>query len=394
MPYGAEHNCDHLDSNWCGTAFPYQEFDSCTSMCHFKYGCIVNVYSSNSAIRLCSFLSYYLQHLWSEFAVFTRQHRKKYSSLIEVMKRFDIFSLNYAAVKQHSTNIGVDYEMGLNHLSDQHINELTSPIKYKSSEMHEDFCKELPAESKNKLNGRFSTKSVINGTTTVHDGATKSWDWRLSGAVNPPKNQKKCGSCWAFAVAAVTESQAVMLGKSLPSLSEQELIDCAGIEPYDEDGCQGGTIDGGFEFASKQGLCSETYYPYEGSLDQCDNSIRRTCDVPVYIVSCTVLPAGDEDVLLSAIIHHGPLAVAIAAGTIHFQLYQKGIFTSCNESELDHAVVVIGFGTTEKHKYWIVRNSWGADWGENGYIRLLRSRESTGANGCLGIMTIPTYAEA
>ncbi|CAL5375128.1 unnamed protein product [Camellia sinensis] len=152
-------------------------------------------------------------------------------------------------------------------------------------------------------------------------------------------------------------------------MSEQELVDCDNKENA---GCNGGLMDLAFEFIKqKGGITTEENYPY--------NAADRTCDVSkenypvVSIDGHENVPANDEDALMKAAANQ-PISVAIDTGGSDFQFYSEGVFTGGCGTELDHGVAIVGYGTTlDGTKYWIVKNSWGTEWGEKGYIRMQRA---------------------
>lgn len=144
-----------------------------------------------------------------------------------------------------------------------------------------------------------------------------------------------------------------------------------------------------FEFVQQNhGLTSESDYPYHGTQDACDT--KKLHDVSVTITGYRNMTANDEQSLLQAAARQ-PVSVAIDAGGFTFQFYSRGVFSGPCGTDLNHGVTVVGYGseTVEDNKFWIVKNSWGADWGEEGYIRM--SRNSTNREGLCGIAMTPSY---
>lgn len=184
------------------------------------------------------------------------------------------------------------------------------------------------------------------------------------------------GSCWAFsAVTAIEGLHKIKTGKLVP-LSVQELVDC----DYrgKNQGCNGGLMESAFEFIIKNGgITTEQNYPYRGTDGACDTYKLR--DKAVKISGYVELPVNDEEALLSAVAKQ-PVSVAIDAEGYMMQLYSSGVFTGYCGKKLNHGVTIVGYGEEGGQKYWLVKNSWGTTWGEQGYIKMKRGSNICGIN--------------
>jgi len=208
-------------------------------------------------------------------------------------------------------------------------------------------------------------------------------DWRTKGAVTPIKNQGQCGSCWAFSTTGSTEGAHFLAKGALVSLSEQNLVDCSTAQG--NEGCNGGLMTQAFEYIEIAGIDTEASYPYkaQGPL----TCKFKASDVGSTLTGYVNVQSGSEADLVAKITL-GPTSVAIDASHSSFQLYKSGIYyeAACSPTQLDHGVLAVGYGTTSAsahNEYYIVKNSWGTDWGMAGYIEMSRNRN----NNC-GIATM------
>eukprot|EP00401_Gymnodinium_catenatum_P052863 CAMPEP_0117539966 /NCGR_PEP_ID=MMETSP0784-20121206/43256_1 /TAXON_ID=39447 /ORGANISM="" /LENGTH=385 /DNA_ID=CAMNT_0005336607 /DNA_START=38 /DNA_END=1195 /DNA_ORIENTATION=- len=205
-----------------------------------------------------------------------------------------------------------------------------------------------------------------------------SFDWREKGVVTAVKEQHTCQGCWAFAAVESIESALAIAGEQLVELSVEEVISCTPNPEHcgGSGGCGGATAEQAFNFSMKSGLTTEAAYPYKHypfSRHTCDETRVRS---PAAVVGgFTRLPPNDDHALLTALVNQGPIAVTVAATS--WMLYDGGIFDGelgmgCG-TDLNHQVSLVGYGEDQGTNYWLVRNSYGPKWGEQGYIRLLRA---------------------
>jgi len=217
-------------------------------------------------------------------------------------------------------------------------------------------------------------------------------DWRTKGFVTPVKNQKQCGSCWAFSTTGSLEAAHFNKTGKLVSLSEQNLVDCSMKEG--NHGCMGGLMDQAFRYIKENnGIDTEESYPYTAKTGK--KCLFKNSTVGATLSSWVDIKKGSEDDLAAAVAQVGPISVGIDAAHPEFQMYKKGVYYNkkCSSIRLDHGVLAVGYGQVGKptedkrhKKFWIVKNSWGESWGNKGYINMARD-----ANNMCGIATSASY---
>ncbi len=293
-------------------------------------------------------------------------------------KNYRIFSNNWFYIKNH--NKKNKYKLELNKFADT--------INFNSTIYPDDLMKSnnnfnIPAQN---YISKLSTS--LNRVFSLFKNLPKEVDWRKTNFLTPVKNQGQCGSCWAFSSTSALESFLKKNNLKVDRLSEQELVDCS-KENY---GCNGGLMDLAFDYCiENKGLHSNKNYPYNAK----DNECLHGCEIENR--NCTindkVLGSGDFsykyttpysiDSLKESVIKN-PVSIAINANTPVFRFYSEGVVEDFGEDiqdEINHAVLLVGYNYDNKGMYWIIQNSWGQDWGDNGFIKI-RSKEGSGILSC------------
>jgi len=286
-------------------------------------------------------------------------HGKEYKSIDEEEARFEVFMANHAKIEAHNANPEATYTQGHNEFSDMTVEEF-----------------------KSQMTGFRATVGHKSLADSVHEetvAAPTSKDWRKAGVVTRVKNQGQCGSCWAFSTTGSTESANLIknggsAADAANELSEQQLVDCS----KKNNGCNGGLMDYGFAYLKSlgdDGDDTEGSYPYQGRNGRC--SAANGTPSHIKVTGYTDV-APTEEALRNAVGTVGPVSIAIEADQRAFQFYTSGVLTSGCGQRLDHGVLLVGYGSEDNSDYWIVKNSWGETWGEQGYIRIAQGKNLCG----------------
>jgi cathepsin F len=332
----------------------------------------------------------------SDFAAWAEKYHKYYDSPLKLQQAIETWKANEKIVKD--INDGkASWWSAMNKFSDLSAKEFADQMLMRTSSIPKlDRTKELKK--------------------TFPDSNPSTFDWRTDGnqsVVTSVKDQGTVGSCWAFSTVGNIEGQWALAGHSLIDLSPEFLVDCDGTHDDNHADC---SVFGGWPYLAYQfvigasGLPSEADYPYcagtggcypcmQGPVNlcglpppNCDKSITAACPnmVPSASISSWAAVTSDEAQIAAVLATQGPLSVLLDASQL--QYYQSGVWDGhvdslkmgCTTTSLDHAVLLVGYGSDnssgEEVPYWSVKNSWGADWGEQGYFRIRRGVGMCGIN--------------
>jgi cathepsin L len=285
-----------------------------------------------------------------DFNAYVKDFGKTYDDA-ELSRRQSIFDKNIALIKAHNAEYSEGkhtWYASVNHLADN---------------TEEEFAKL-------RATGYIPSEHPVVALETTGPNPD-SVDWRTKNVVTPVKNQGGCGSCWAFSATETVESAYAMATGKLLQLSPQTYVNCV-KNPNGcggTGGCEGATMELAFNLTAQTGIALESDLPYAGR-DQTCKSYKAAVKVDGYVKN----PTNDAKALETAVATKGPQSITVAAGS--WQFYGGGVFHGCSkgmfaDATLDHGVQLVGYTKDE----WIVRNSWGAGWGEKGYIRVSRAND-------------------
>uniref|UniRef100_A0A0G4GUB3 Peptidase C1A papain C-terminal domain-containing protein n=1 Tax=Chromera velia CCMP2878 TaxID=1169474 RepID=A0A0G4GUB3_9ALVE len=326
------------------------------------------------------------------FDEFVMRYQKGYASPEERAQRKAVFEENAAWVKAHNADPSSTWVASLNRFSDITPEEWGQGYMGVNTTMLGAFAS---MKHKTDMFINFKEGKDEDAPEKIDLSALPARvDWRDSHIVAPVKEQGLCGSCWAFASISTIESYWAKATGSLTELSEQQILDCSEYPPmakqYGIAGCQGGLPEMAYETALKMGaLTSEWTYPYlsyRGQNRECLYNMTEGLDFtgqtgnpffPSALISgYKAIQPNSYDEVMFHLAHHGPLTLGVDAS--RWKFYRGGVFNNCPSGDepinLNHAVNLVGYGTDEQlGPYWLIRNSWGATWGEQGYMRIKRT---------------------
>tara|TARA_B100001287_G_C22643176_1_gene511213 strand:+ start:28 stop:1050 length:1023 start_codon:yes stop_codon:yes gene_type:complete len=281
---------------------------------------------------------------YDDWVKYVEQYSKQYESDLEYEKSYTKFIDSYENVINHTNKY---YNVTMNYLADQVL-----PVN-------------------NLMRKRNSQRISIWGSTNDNEPFDQkgpmpdSWDWTEHIPMRVP-SQGDCGSCWSFSAIGALESAYFLKYGKYKNFSESQLVDCS--KSYGNDGCNGGEMNFAFEYLEDYGFETESDYPYVPQDSKCkyDKSL-----ILGKIKSFVEVKSGVDNIK-RALVFHGPLSIGIDASSWSFQLYHSGIYTNkkCSNKDLDHGVLLVGYGKYNGVSYWKVRNSWSQNWGIKGFVKI------------------------
>lgn len=353
---------------------------------------------------------------YSEFQKFILEHGKNYTSIEEMTARFEIFKMNLKNLKvieeeedtedvdenkysefmdmteeefddeilekaleieeigtkaNNITTEGEDLDTNDEDITEESLDDenLVDVVEENKEDKEEE---ELKVEESKNLNQEGENAGKRN--LQLRSEIPSSWDWRTQGAVTKVKHQGGCGACWAFAAAGHIEGLYYLKNRVLKDFSIQQMIDCS----KRDNGCHSGMAGRALEYIRRtKGLQFAEDYPYIRRQARCKYNPNLAA---ANVITTKRLESYNEEYIKKVLYKYGPLPIAINA--TKFMYYRGGImnYSNCNPRVLNHAVLLVGYGSKNGQDYWIMKNTWGSSWGEGGYFRVARGVGMCGLN--------------
>lgn len=309
-------------------------------------------------------------NIHSQFDEFKNKHNKEYNTRIERTERLHVFRQNLRYIESMNRK-GLSFSLSVNHLADKSDEEIRV-LRGKQQSKKGTTNNGLPFD--------------MSKYTMIQKDLPGAFDWRIFGAVTPVKDQGVCGSCWSFGTTGAIEGAFFMKHNHLVRLSQQNLVDCSW--GFGNNGCEGGEDFRAYDWIIKHGgiALSDSYGQYLQSDGFCHFNNSTIGAVLTGYVNVTPF---DAVALKTALVNEGPISIAIDAGHKSLVFYDHGLYVEpeCKSGvdELDHAVLLVGYGKINGEDYWLIKNSWSTYWGNDGYVLMSQK------NNMCGVTTQTTY---
>eukprot|EP00892_Ulva_mutabilis_P006600 jgi/Ulvmu1/4311/UM002_0032.1 len=319
----------------------------------------------------------------TDFAEFSERHGRQHRNDAERRQRAHAYVHHSMTIKRHNLRAGRGYTLAENRYTDWLEPEFSHLLGFKRDP-------QATAAVSAVMHGNAEpggTSSKFEHTMGGTD-LPENFDWRGTGAVGVVKDQGVCGSCWSFSAAQVLASAQFMATGEFVSLSEQQIMDCAwkyGYGQLHNQACDGGWPELGVKYTIEHGgSFEEKDYPYQGVDDFCraqNGQLHEQPDAkPAFRASgLKFVERYNREAVKEALVKYGPLSIGVDAEPIPFRFYSSGVLDTeeCSSApaNIDHAVLLVGYGVEDGMDYWLVKNEWSAHWGDAGYIKVAQEHD-------------------
>eukprot|EP00403_Amphidinium_massartii_P033536 CAMPEP_0178432638 /NCGR_PEP_ID=MMETSP0689_2-20121128/32492_1 /TAXON_ID=160604 /ORGANISM="Amphidinium massartii, Strain CS-259" /LENGTH=493 /DNA_ID=CAMNT_0020054639 /DNA_START=166 /DNA_END=1647 /DNA_ORIENTATION=+ len=317
-----------------------------------------------------------------DFETYVRTYNRQYEpGSKEYLMRHALFEQRKAEIAAHNSRAGRLWTAGVNHFTDQTEEERARARGWKHISTD-------AASSGHSAEGEASLLESESDDEDRLGTLPEAAHWLNLNSSRRTIDQGGCGSCWAVTSASVLDAHYEIHHGATRKFSPQELVSCVPNPHFcgGSGGCDGATVELAMAYVKAHGLHSEVTVPYDAADKPChaarpsasssNSLVDKLYEGAHTITSWQMLPRNKDEPLLKALYQYGPVGVSLAAGGLHD--YAGGIFDKCHKDcVVDHATTLYGYGKEHSRQYWLIKNSWGRSWGEQGYFRLLRQHSPT-----------------
>lgn len=340
------------------------------SICDKKAKKLRSHYLANPMAEYMHFSHHKDRELDKAYKEYQAKHGKNYTSPTEHERRKHIFKHNLRYIRSKN-RANLQYKLSPNNMADM-------------TEKEVDLHRGLLQEKKSRKSKKFKSSTLPFNQSVMHtDLVPDQLDWRDYGGVTRVHSQGLCGSCWTFSALGAVEGAHFLKTGELVELSNQQLIDCSW--PVGNHGCRGGFQDRTLRWVKRNGVAlRRDYGPYLAQEGFCHCGKSDNCTF-AHIKGFIKVKKNNSDALRLALVTHGPIASSVNSDRKTFRFYSHGIYDDpkCGK-KTDHAVLTVGYGVDNDVPYWIIKNSWGHLWGDDGYIKVAMNNDRCGVtNGPL-----------